>query len=238
MSEEEMKINGLVVRVCEDHPNYAISACGKVFRISSGKVMAQMLQGIPNYWYTRCSQKGVAKNVRVHRLLAQAWVHNDDPVNKKTVNHINGEKLGNTLSNLEWVTLARNNQHGTFLEGNSGEGLYNASLNDQLAHTLCQRLVDGSRAIDLAKEYGISKDVVNKLKTGSTWFHVRKLYEIPHTFKTEYSPSTVHWVCEQINAGVGDINIAKNSSNTQLTPIDVKRIRHKIRYVSITDMYF
>lgn len=49
------------------------------------------------------------KRYFVHRLLAQHFIPNPD--NKPTVNHIDGNKLNNDLSNLEWASYSENNQH-------------------------------------------------------------------------------------------------------------------------------
>lgn len=235
---EDQVIKGFTVKQCKEYPNYGVSYCGRVFRLDSRTKMTANLRGIPEYWNIRLSHNGVAKNVRLHILIALVWVPNSKPETHNVVNHIDGDKLNNAATNLEWTTNAKNQQHGRTLEGNYGSGLYNASFSDDMVHTLCSRLVDGARVVDLAKEYNVSRDALNKLKTGSTFFHIRKLYEVPHNFKNTFSPETVHWVCERINEGLGDINIAKASSNTKMTPIEVKRIRHKIRYTDISNMYF
>jgi hypothetical protein len=44
-----------------------------------------------------------------HRLMAECFLPN--PTNKKTINHKNGVKHDNRLSNLEWSTYSENNQH-------------------------------------------------------------------------------------------------------------------------------
>lgn len=233
------KINGYEVKVCPEYPNYAVSRCGKVFRISTQKEMAQNLMGTPSYMYTRTCHDNVAKNVRVHRMIALTWIVNDSPETKTQVNHIDGDKLNNSLDNLEWVTVAQNQQHGkSKILSNIGENLYNATLTEEQVHEVCKKLVEGYRTKDLAKEYNVTNDAVRKLKAGDTYFHIRKLYEIPHTYRSDFSKETVMWVCNRINEGISDLNIAKLSSNDNLKTIDIKRIRHKIRYKSISDMFF
>jgi hypothetical protein len=65
---------------------------------------------------------GKRKKLRVHRLVASAFVQNPDGLPQ--VNHINGNKLDNRADNLEWVTAKQNTRHSI------RSGLQRTTLND------------------------------------------------------------------------------------------------------------
>lgn len=62
------------------------------------------------YYCTRLTNKdGIDKAEYIHRLVAKAFIPN--PNNLPTVNHIDGNKHNNNVSNLEWASYSENNQH-------------------------------------------------------------------------------------------------------------------------------
>lgn len=51
------------------------------------------------------------RSVPVHILVAQAWIPNVHPSIAYIVNHIDGDKMNNSVLNLEWCTYSHNNKH-------------------------------------------------------------------------------------------------------------------------------
>lgn len=237
---------------CEDvirsslWPNYGATRNGDVYRWDTNKKMKIYLSGGRNectgddpYLAFRACHENRPSTVFVHKIVAECWIDNDDPLNKVDVNHKDGNKRNPNKENLEWVTRSQNQQHAlsTGLK-QRGEELYNSALTDDQVHLVCQYLIDGLRVKDIADFFGCSKDIIGKIKAGDTYFHIRVLYDIPHKYRVELSESTVRWVCDKIISGFSDVVISELSSNMNVTPIEVKRIRRKTRYSSISKEYF
>lgn len=187
----------------------------------------------------RACHENNPSNVRVHVIVAECWLFNDDPKIKVDINHINGNKKDPRLENLEWVTKSQNQRHA--LEAGlkqKGDELYNSQLSNDEVHLICQKLQGGARAKDLAEEFDVSADIIRKIKDGSTYFHIRQMYPMDHKYRKDFSESTVRWVCDQIIKGYSDKSISEMSTNKDLVIIEIKRIRNKIRYRYITDEYF
>ena len=61
------------------------------------------------YSVVSLSKNNKHKSYKVHRLVAQAFIPKID--NKSQINHINGNKQDNRVSNLEWCTYSENMYH-------------------------------------------------------------------------------------------------------------------------------
>lgn len=87
--------------------DYSVSTEGEVRKDSTNYILSQSVQ--EDYKFVSLFINGKQKRMRVHRLVAMAFLEN--PENKPYVNHINGNRGDNNIENLEWVTPSENTIH-------------------------------------------------------------------------------------------------------------------------------
>lgn len=89
--------------------NYSITEDGKVYNNQTKKWLSGKIDKKGYRWY-HLKINGKDKVISAHRMVLETYKPNP---NSKflDVNHINCNKLDNTVNNLEWVTKQENNLH-------------------------------------------------------------------------------------------------------------------------------
>lgn len=108
--EEWRQVSGL--------KNYEVSSFGRVRHVN-GEPRKLTTNAKNHYAYVTVRRDGKAANLRVHRLVAEAFIPNPD--GKKCVNHLDGDKTNNRVENLAWCTHAENEQHKVDVLGKRSE---------------------------------------------------------------------------------------------------------------------
>lgn len=75
-----------------------------------GKILKPSVD-INGYLYAVLSKNGISTNVKIHRLVAQAFIPNSESY--PFINHKDEDKTNNCADNLEWCTTKYNNNYGT-----------------------------------------------------------------------------------------------------------------------------
>ena len=161
-SENWVDINGY-------EGKYQVSDMGNVRSTNQGqhhdKVLTERL-GTHGYNRASLSSGGIVREYRVHRLVAQAFI--DNPDGKENINHINGIRNDNRVSNIEWCTKSENAIHA-----------YETGLHRKLYGKLDESDVLSIHALsmdysyrDVGMMFGVGSSTVYSIVNGRKFQHV------------------------------------------------------------------
>ena len=152
--------------------HYQVSRGGQVRSLKRGVQVMRPAVSRTGYWQVNLYRVGKVKHFYVHRLVAEAFIGHI--AEGMEVNHKNGVKSSDEVSNLEIVT-AKQNIHHAFTMGLIppmwGENSPRSKLNEEQVREI--RLLKGkARVGEVAGMFKVSVRTIYFIWEGKTWRHV------------------------------------------------------------------
>ena len=157
------------------YPYYMVSNFGRVYHKYTRQFLKPGL-GTSGYLFVYLSTDSGPVNFLLHRLVLIAF----DPVpnyKELQVNHINGIKTCNELTNLEWCTRSENQIHAY----KTGLHQSSAMLNENEVYEVCELIYSNKYTLDeIAQMYNVKVNVIASIKQKKSWESITSNYNFQH----------------------------------------------------------
>lgn len=151
---------------------YQVSSRGRI-RGNSGRVINMRIN---RTGYVDCSMRIPSNSEKtrlsVHRLVAETFIPN--PKGLPQVNHKNGIKTDNRISNLEWCTGKENMKHYYEIadEVFKGENNLSSVLTDKKVLEIREKHANKKSVASLAREYKCGETTIRRVVQRVSWQHI------------------------------------------------------------------
>jgi hypothetical protein len=105
-----------VYKNIKEFENYSVSNFGNVKNNKTGRILIPSVNR-GGYYYVHIYRNGISKTMRIHRLVAEAFLEN--PQNKPCVDHIDNNRVNNRLENLRFATYSENTMNSSKYKNNT-----------------------------------------------------------------------------------------------------------------------
>ena len=107
MNEKKTEHLDEIWKDIDDYPNYQVSNLGRVKNKTADRILKPFLVG-QGYYCVALYRNNVSRFHYIHRLVGSAFL--DKCEDKPVINHKDGNRTNNIVSNLEWCTQSENIQ--------------------------------------------------------------------------------------------------------------------------------
>lgn len=125
------------------------------------------------YVFVKLTKGKIKKCIKVHRLVALAFIPN--PFNKSQVNHKDGNKRNNNVSNLEWATGKENMEHAVINNLNNcgrGEKQGHSKATTAMVIKMREYAKEGWTHQAIADNFNFSRSAVTSIINRKRWTHI------------------------------------------------------------------
>lgn len=140
---------------------YQISNFGRVKNFKRNKLIT--INNKQSYLKVILWKNNKMKNMLIHRILAIVFIKN--PNNYPCINHKDGNKLNNSLNNLEWVTHSMNNKHAYDTGLKVKEGVFN----EKDLINIKYMVNSGISQRKIANKLNVDRSTVQRVISGKTY---------------------------------------------------------------------
>lgn len=162
------------------YPFVGLSADGRVI---NWRTKSLLKPSIDDGYLRFCVKvNGKSKGVVLHRLIAERFVLRSTNPDATQVNHIDGNKLNNDPSNLEWVTLIDNVIHANKIglrDSCKGFNHYGCKVTEQLVNNVCLYMTLHLPNKDIDTFFDLPAGFCNDIRRGKSWPEISVNYDIP-----------------------------------------------------------
>jgi hypothetical protein len=152
---------------------YQASSFGNIKSLKrGGKLYDRILKPAINhsgYYIVVLCKNGIMYAKILHRIIAKTFIPN--PLNKPTVNHINGIKTDNRIENFEWATRKEQSIHSYSKLPNTNqlETHHKAKLKNKDIPKIFEMNKNGVSHKDISKIYNVHPSQICRIINGKRW---------------------------------------------------------------------
>lgn len=143
--------------IIPEYSKYQASNLGRIRNVKTLQVLKPYLTN-RGYHTVGFSVNGKKKRLSVHRLVAMAFLPNAGGLPE--VNHINGIKTDNRVTNLEWSSGSANVTHAY------SNGLMKQKLNKEMVLAISEYRKQGKSLREVGKLLGVSHSTIWEIEKG------------------------------------------------------------------------